>query len=166
MLKDMTDSKRIDQHIQAQKEVSPFLCYHLLLLNDEEHSACYIRRLFRGISGHLSREINWTCQNSSKSKRGLSSANAPTLTRACRVQDRYAKGFTEFKPDKKLHWLPQLGTITLEIELQDRTIEAEVTPLEAAVIGLFEEKGVSRVQFYVVFLDSEGISQKYGRQGP
>ena len=60
----------------------------------------------------------------------------------CRVQDRYAEGFTEFKPDKKLHWLPQLGTITLEIELQDRTIEAEVTPIEAAVIGLFEEKGV------------------------
>jgi anaphase-promoting complex subunit 2 len=57
------------------------------------------------------------------------------------VQDRYADGFTEFKPDKGLHWLPQLGTITLELELQDRTIEAEVTPLEAAVIGLFEEKG-------------------------
>jgi len=57
------------------------------------------------------------------------------------VQDRYANGFTEFKPDKKLYWLPQLGTITLELELQDRTIEAEVTPLEAAVIGLFGEKG-------------------------
>ena len=65
------------------------------------------------------------------------------LTRACRVQDLYANGFTEFKPDKKLHWLPQLGTITLELELQDRSIEAEVTPLEAAVIGLFEEKGAS-----------------------
>ena len=64
-----------------------------------------------------------------------------TLTQVCRVQDWYADGFTEFKPDKKLHWLPQLGTITLELELQDRTIEAEVTPLEAAVIGLFEEEG-------------------------
>ena len=63
------------------------------------------------------------------------------LTRPRRVQDLYANGFTEFKPDKKLHWLPQLGTITLELELQDRTIEAEVTPLEAAVIGLFEENG-------------------------
>lgn len=61
--------------------------------------------------------------------------------RAHRVQDLYANGFAEFKPDKKLHWLPQLGTITLELELQDRTIEAEVTPLEAAVIGLFEEGG-------------------------
>ena len=57
------------------------------------------------------------------------------------MQDLYANGFMEFKPDKKLHWLPQLGTITLELELQDRTVEVEVTPLEAAVIGLFEEKG-------------------------
>lgn len=63
------------------------------------------------------------------------------LIQARRVQDLYANGFMEFKPDKKLHWLPQLGTITLELELQDRTIEAEVTPVEAAVIGLFEESG-------------------------
>jgi len=57
------------------------------------------------------------------------------------VLDLYENGFTEFKPDKKLHWLPQLGTIILELELRDRTIEAEVTPLEAAVIGHFEENG-------------------------
>ena len=69
------------------------------------------------------------------------------LTRCHRVQDLYASGFTEFKPDKKLHWLPQLGTITLELELQDRSIEAEVTPLEAAVIGLFEEDGAFLVLF-------------------
>ena len=71
----------------------------------------------------------------------LFSVNTVTLTQTRRVQDRYANGFMEFKPDKKLHWLPQLGTITLELELQDRTIETEVTPLEAALIGLFEEKG-------------------------
>jgi len=63
------------------------------------------------------------------------------LKRLRRVQDLYENGFTEFKPDKKLHWPHQLGTIMLELELQDRTIEAEVTPLEVAVIGLFEENG-------------------------
>jgi len=68
--------------------------------------------------------------------------NTVTLKRFRRVQDLYENGFTEFKPDKKLHWLPQLWTVMLELELQDRTIEAEVTPLEAAVIGLFEENGV------------------------
>ena len=47
------------------------------------------------------------------------------LKRLRRVQDLYKNGFAEFKPDKKFHWLPQLGTIMLELELQDHTIEAE-----------------------------------------
>ena len=77
--------------------------------------------------------------------------NTVALTRPRRVQDVYANGFTEFKPDKKLHWLPQLGTITLELELRDRTIEAEVTPLEAAVIGLFAESGAFLPLFRVIW---------------
>ena len=79
------------------------------------------------------------------------------------MQDRYANGFMEFKPDKKLHWLPQLGTITLELELQDRTIEAEVTPLEAAVIGLFEVEGAFRPRSGTRY-PSEGILQKNGQR--
>jgi anaphase-promoting complex subunit 2 len=58
-----------------------------------------------------------------------------------RIQDRYASEFSAFKPDKKLHWLPYLGTVSLKLELQDRAIEANVPPLEAALIGLFEQKG-------------------------
>lgn len=53
----------------------------------------------------------------------------------------YAKEFHTYKPDKKLYWLPHLGTVSLEIELQDRTVNAEVPPLEAAVIELFSAKG-------------------------
>ncbi|KAF9783259.1 ubiquitin-protein ligase [Thelephora terrestris] len=105
MLKDMTDSKRIDQHIQTQNE-----CVL--------HSTIISRHFWPPLQGNK--------------------LIMPTQFKE--VQDQYANGFAEFKPDKKLHWLPQLGTITLEVELQDRTIEAEVTPLEAAVIGLFGEK--------------------------
>ncbi|KAJ7839650.1 hypothetical protein B0H13DRAFT_1650100, partial [Mycena leptocephala] len=49
-----------------------------------------------------------------------------------------------FKPDKKLRLrLPHLGTVRLELQLKDRTIE---TPLEAAIIELFsEKKGVGAV---------------------
>ena len=140
MLKDMTDSKRIDQHIQAQSEVSPFFHCLVPLLNNG-HSVYCIRRSFRDISGRLSKGISWSCRSNLKSQVVPLFCELVSLTQACRVQDQYANGFAEFKPDKKLHWLPQLGTITLELELQDRTIEAEVTPLEAAVIGLFEEKG-------------------------
>jgi len=61
----------------------------------------------------------------------------------CRLQEQYAKEFSTFKPDKGLRWLPHLGRIYLELELDDRTVEADVPPLEAAFIELFSEKSVS-----------------------
>lgn len=59
-----------------------------------------------------------------------------------RLQEEYSKEFTIFKPDKKLRWLPHLGSVTLELALEDRTIEVNVPPLEAAFIELFSEKGM------------------------
>lgn len=66
MLKDMTDSKRIDQHIQAQNEV-PFIPQVMPWLNDE-HSVYCIRRSSRGISGRLYKGISWSCQHNSRSR--------------------------------------------------------------------------------------------------
>ncbi|KAH9818926.1 hypothetical protein DFH28DRAFT_887898 [Melampsora americana] len=40
----------------------------------------------------------------------------------------------------ELRWIPQLGTVELEIELEDRVLCVEVTTLQASVIELFEEK--------------------------
>ena len=57
-----------------------------------------------------------------------------------RLQAQYAKEFSTFKPDKKLRWLPHLGTVHLELQLEDRKITADVAPLEAAFIELFSEK--------------------------
>jgi len=48
--------------------------------------------------------------------------------------------FTVFKPEKKLKWLPHLGTVQLEIELEDQLLEVDVPPLEAAFIEVFSEK--------------------------
>jgi len=56
------------------------------------------------------------------------------------MQEDYAREFTVFKPDKKLKWLPNLGTVHLDVELEDRTISADVPPLEAAIIELFSQK--------------------------
>ena len=58
-----------------------------------------------------------------------------------RIIEGYSKEFTVFKPDKKLRWLPQLGTVELSIELKDRTVDVKVPPLEAAVIELYSQKG-------------------------
>lgn len=62
-----------------------------------------------------------------------------------RLQEEYAQEFTKFKPDKKLQWLNHLGTVQLDIELEDRNVSVEVPPLEAAVIELFSEKCRSKV---------------------
>jgi hypothetical protein len=57
-----------------------------------------------------------------------------------RLQEEYAEEFAVLKPDKKLRWLPYLGTAHLELQLEDRTVEADVSPLEPAFIELFSEK--------------------------
>ncbi|PVF91727.1 hypothetical protein CPB86DRAFT_802615 [Serendipita vermifera] len=57
-----------------------------------------------------------------------------------RLQEEFGKKYEQIKPDKRLHWVHQMGTLKLAIELKDRTIEVTATPLEAAVIELFSEK--------------------------
>jgi anaphase-promoting complex subunit 2 len=37
--------------------------------------------------------------------------------------------------------MSHLGTISLDVELDDRTVSVDVPPLEAAVIELFSQKG-------------------------
>lgn len=105
MLRDMTDSRRIDQHIQSQK----LSVMHPTI-----------------ISRHF-----WPALETSD-------INMPGQFQA--LQEQYAKEFSTFKPDKGLRWLPHLGRIHLELELDDRTVEADVPPLEAAFIELFSEK--------------------------
>ena len=63
-----------------------------------------------------------------------------SIINARRLQKEYAQEFHKFKPDKRLKWLPQLGTMQLELELGDRIVEATVPPLEAAFIELFSQK--------------------------
>ncbi|KAJ6585555.1 hypothetical protein B0H19DRAFT_424203 [Mycena capillaripes] len=107
MLKDMSDSKRIDGHVQSQKAsiVHPTI-----------------------ISRHF-----WP---------SLESSDIVMPGQFQALQTEYAKEFSTFKPDKKLRWLPHLGTVHLELQLEDRTIETDVPPLEAAFIELFSEKNI------------------------
>lgn len=57
--------------------------------------------------------------------------------------NKYTEHFVKYKQDKKLKFLPQLGTIDLSIELKDRTVDVTVPPLEASIIDLFGEIGVA-----------------------
>ncbi|KAI0365712.1 ubiquitin-protein ligase [Pilatotrama ljubarskyi] len=111
MLRDMTESRRIDQHIQAQKSMP----LHPTI-----------------ISKHFWPPLQ---------------TNSFTMPGQFReIQETYAREYHLFKPDKRLHWLSHLGTIQLDIELQDRTVSAEVPPLEASIVELFSQKDTWTVE--------------------
>jgi anaphase-promoting complex subunit 2 len=115
MLRDMTDSRRIDQHVQSQTASS----MHPTI-----------------ISRHF-----WPT---------LESSDMVMPGQFQILQEQYAKEFSVFKPDKVLRWLPHLGRVHLQLELEDRTLEADVPPLEAAFIELFSEKDVWTVDELVL----------------
>ena len=52
----------------------------------------------------------------------------------------YEAAFHHFKPDKYLRWLQNIGTAVVKLELEDRIIETEATPLQASIAELFEEQ--------------------------
>lgn len=104
MLKDMADSKRIDDHVHGDVDsvVHPLI----------------ISRMF------------WPVIQSS------SFHLTPKLEA---VQTAYETAFHTFKPDKRLRWLQEMGKVTLNLELEDRrVVNVSVTPLQAAVVELFE----------------------------
>ena len=51
--------------------------------------------------------------------------------------------------------MSHLGSISLEVELDDRTVEAEVPPLEAAFIELFSEQGKLNMTLHVYCLTDQ-----------
>ncbi|KAJ7604032.1 hypothetical protein FB45DRAFT_958198 [Roridomyces roridus] len=107
MLRDMTDSKRIDGHVQSKR---PSIVHPTI----------------------ISRNF-WP---------SLESSDIVMPGQFQALQTEYAKEFSTFKPDKRLRWLPHLGTVHLQLQLEDRTIEADVPPLEAAFIELFSQKNI------------------------
>ncbi|SCV70983.1 BQ2448_3745 [Microbotryum intermedium] len=59
-----------------------------------------------------------------------------------RAQWEYDQAFTGLKPEKKLRWLPQLGTINITVDLRDRSLTLDVTPLQASVLEVFQSQTV------------------------
>jgi anaphase-promoting complex subunit 2 len=57
-----------------------------------------------------------------------------------RLTSAYEASYRKHKPGKKLTWLPTMGSVTMEIQLRDRTVEVETDPLKASVLELFSEQ--------------------------
>jgi len=63
-----------------------------------------------------------------------------SLTGCPSAQRDYEAAFHHFKPDKRLRWLQHVGTATVKLELADRVVEVEATPIQAAIAELFEDR--------------------------
>ena len=55
------------------------------------------------------------------------------------LQTRYATAFEAIKPTRKLTWLQALGTVTVELHLDDRTVVEDVSTPQASVIHAFHD---------------------------
>ena len=61
------------------------------------------------------------------------------------LQLRWASGFCTLKQARKLTWLNALGQVTVELELEDRTINEVVQTWQASVIFAFQSNHKARV---------------------
>ncbi|KAI3816668.1 hypothetical protein L1987_16371 [Smallanthus sonchifolius] len=52
----------------------------------------------------------------------------------------YAKRFHEIKTPRKLLWKKNLGTVKLELEFEDKTLQFTVTPIHASIIMQFQDQ--------------------------
>lgn len=56
--------------------------------------------------------------------------------------DKYTKSYEAYKGNRTLCWRPAIGRINIEIILKNRTMDLYVTPPQAAIIWLFQDKGL------------------------
>lgn len=56
------------------------------------------------------------------------------------MQKAYQQQFHRFKPDKYLKFLLHLGTVGIKLELENRTLDVDATPLQAAVLECFFQR--------------------------
>ncbi|XP_057716916.1 anaphase-promoting complex subunit 2 [Corythoichthys intestinalis] len=55
--------------------------------------------------------------------------------------EAYTRRYEKLKAMRTLSWKPQLGSVTLDVELEDRTVSnVNASPLQAAIILLFQDK--------------------------
>ncbi|RBQ67521.1 hypothetical protein VDGD_08754 [Verticillium dahliae] len=117
MLKDIQDSTRVDTVITRQMQMAEWGQTMLLSYHTK-----ILSRLF------------W-----------------PTLDRehfllpqpVIEMQSRYDTRYESLKSSRKLTWLNNLGTATVHLDLEDRSIDQECKTYEAAVIYAFQDDGSS-----------------------
>ena len=58
-----------------------------------------------------------------------------------RMTADYDRAYKIMKPEKKLSWIPDLGSVSMEVDLGDRKLDLVVSVIQAAVLECFSAKG-------------------------
>ncbi|XP_028268088.1 anaphase-promoting complex subunit 2 [Parambassis ranga] len=115
MLKDMADSRRINSNIREEES----------RLSDEEQPPLSLSAII------LSSEF-WPPLKEEK-------LELPPLI--CQAMEAYTHRYEKLKAMRTLSWKPHLGSVTLDVELEDRVLtNLTVSPIHAAIILHFQEK--------------------------
>ncbi|XP_054463484.1 anaphase-promoting complex subunit 2 [Anoplopoma fimbria] len=115
MLKDMADSRRINSNIREEES----------RLSEEEQPPLSLSSII------LSSEF-WPPLKEEK-------LELPPLV--CQAMEAYTHRYEKLKAMRTLSWKPHLGSVTLDLELEDRTLtNLTVSPIHAAIILHFQEK--------------------------
>jgi anaphase-promoting complex subunit 2 len=134
MLKDMADSKRIDDNVHGDiKASSGIICTSscVLILTCSPMCILWSSLACSGLTSDRHRSILLPC-----SQRKCFSVTTCDDS----VQAEYETAFHRLKPDKHLRWIQHLGTAVVKLELEDRIVEVEATPLQASIAELFSER--------------------------
>ncbi|KAM9346561.1 anaphase-promoting complex subunit 2 [Symphorus nematophorus] len=115
MLKDMADSRRINSNIREEES----------RLSEEEQPPLSLSSII------LSSEF-WPPLKEEK-------LELPPVV--CQAMEAYTHRYEKLKAMRTLSWKPHLGSVTLDVELEDRVLtNLTVSPIHAAIILHFQEK--------------------------
>lgn len=121
MLKDIADSKRINQHIKQDPEYSE---------NDIPMSAMIVSAQFWPPFKEEKLELH---------------------SRLVTQMECYTSAFETLKGSRTLCWKNHLGVVDLEVELADRTLNLSVSPVQATIMMYFQDKSKNSVFLFALF---------------
>ncbi|KAF2084512.1 hypothetical protein K490DRAFT_48953 [Saccharata proteae CBS 121410] len=121
MLKDALESKRINNQINHLIRHTPL----------SPPDALFTRRTSTQLNAQILSAFFWP---------SLREDTFEVPVPIDKLMKEYEAGFEGIKDMRKLHWLPALGRVSVDLEFEDRKVEVEVLPWQASVIWAFQEE--------------------------
>lgn len=148
MLKDITDSKRINAHIQTTIEFSPEngIVDYFLFQVDFTAKPHHIQKI---IGQTILIAFFFLVESFLLSSLILSSQFWPPFKSTHtlelpedlkRVFDSYTKSYEAYKGNRTLCWRPSIGRVELEIEIGNKKLDLTVSPIHAVIINEFQKQ--------------------------